>query len=44
VLLTDFSAGEPSDGIKASKMTRLSENTVRVEQRVEDKTLFFDQL
>lgn len=41
VLLTDFSASEPSEGIKASKITRLSENTVRVEQRVEDKILFF---
>jgi hypothetical protein len=41
VLLTDFSASEPSEGIKASKIKRLSENTVRVEQRVEDKILFF---
>lgn len=41
VLLTDFSSSEPSEGVKASKTTRLSENTVRVEQRVEDRVLFY---
>lgn len=40
-LLTDFSDGKPSEGIQSSKVTRLSENTVRVEQQVEDKILFF---
>ena len=40
-LLTDFSEGEPTEGVKSSKVTRLSENTIRVEQQVEDKILFF---
>jgi hypothetical protein len=40
-LLTDFSSNEPSEGIKSSKITRLSDNTVRVEQVVEDRVLFF---
>lgn len=41
VLLTDFSDSIPSEGIQSSKVTRLNENTVRVEQQVEDKVLFF---
>jgi hypothetical protein len=40
-LLTDFSQQEPSEGIKSSKTIRLSENTIRVEQRIEDKIGFF---
>ena len=40
-LLTDFSESEPSEGIKSSRITRMSGNTVRVEQQVEDKFLFF---
>jgi ribosome-associated toxin RatA of RatAB toxin-antitoxin module len=40
-LLTDFSQQEPSEGVKSSKAIRLSENTVRVEQRIEDKIGFF---
>lgn len=40
-LLTDFSDSMPSEGIQSSKVTRLNENTVRVEQQVEDKVLFF---
>ena len=41
VLLTDFSDSMPAEGIRSSKVTRLNENTVRVEQQVEDKVLFF---
>ena len=41
VLLTDFSDNMPSEGIQSSKVTRLNEKTVRVEQQVEDKVLFF---
>jgi hypothetical protein len=41
VLLTDFSSDEPSEGIKSSKITRLSDHTIRVEQMVEDRFLFF---
>jgi hypothetical protein len=41
VLLTDFSEVEPSEGIKSSKVIRLSDNTIRVEQRVDDKIGFF---
>ena len=41
VLLTDFSSDEPSEGIKSSKITRLSDQTIRVEQMVEDRFLFF---
>ncbi len=41
VLLTDFSSNEPSEGIKSSKITRLSDHKVRVEQEVEDRVLFF---
>lgn len=40
-LLTDFSDSSPSEGIQSSKVTRLSENTIRVEQQVEVKILFF---
>ena len=40
-LLTDFSQQEPSEGIKSSKAIRLSENTIRVEQRIEDRIGFF---
>ena len=40
-LLTDFSESEQSEGIRASKITRLSENRIRVEQQIEDKILFF---
>lgn len=40
-LLTDFSHQEPSEGVKSSKAIRLSENTVRVEQRIEDSIVFF---
>jgi len=40
-LLTDFSQQEPSEGVKSSKTIRLSENTIRVEQRIEDKIGFF---
>lgn len=40
-LLTNFSDNEPSEAIRSSKVTRLSENTVRVEQRIEDTTLLF---
>jgi hypothetical protein len=41
VLLTDFSEDNPSEGIKSSKVTHLSENTVRVEQRIEDRVGLF---
>jgi hypothetical protein len=41
VLLTDFSSDEPSEGIKSSKITRMSDQTIRVEQMVEDRFLFF---
>lgn len=41
VLLTDFSEDSPTEGIKSSKVTHLSENTVRVEQRIEDRIGFF---
>ena len=41
VLLTDFSDSTPSEGVQSSKVTRLNENIVRVEQQVEDKVLFF---
>jgi hypothetical protein len=40
-LLTDFSTDEPAPGIKSSRVTRLSENIVRVEQVVEDRFLFY---
>jgi hypothetical protein len=40
-LLTDFSSDEPSEGIKSSKMSRLADGTIRVEQLVEDRFLFF---
>lgn len=40
-LLTDFSHQEPSEGVKSSKAIRLSENTVRVEQRIEGSIIFF---
>lgn len=40
-LLTNFSDNEPSEAIRSSKVTRLSENTVRVEQRIEDTSLLF---
>ena len=41
VLLTDFSSEEPSAGIQSSKVVRLSDTVVRVEQWVEDRFLFF---
>ncbi|WP_353202983.1 hypothetical protein [Polynucleobacter sp.] len=41
VLLTDFAEESPTEGIKSSKVTHLSENTVRVEQRIEDRIGFF---
>lgn len=41
VLLTDFSEDNLSEGIKSSKVTHLSENTVRVEQRIEDRVGLF---
>lgn len=40
-LLTNFSDNEPSEAIRSSKVKRLSENTVRVEQRIEDTSLLF---
>lgn len=40
-LLTNFNDNEPSEAIRSSKVTRLSENTVRVEQRIEDTTSLF---
>lgn len=40
-LLTDFSSNEPTEGIKSSKVIRLSQNTTRVEQVIEDRVLFF---
>jgi hypothetical protein len=41
VLLTDFSEDTLTEGIKSSKVTHLSENTVRVEQRIEDRIGLF---
>ena len=41
VLLTDFSEDSSAEGIKSSKVTYLSENTVQVEQRIEDRIGFF---
>jgi len=41
VLLTDFSEDSLTEGIKSSKVTHLSENTVRVEQRIEDRIGLF---
>lgn len=41
VLLTDFSEDSSAEGIKSSKVTHLSENTVRVEQRIEDRIGLF---
>jgi hypothetical protein len=40
-LLTDFSDDSSAEGIKSSKVFHLSENTVRVEQRVEDRIGLF---
>jgi len=40
-LLTDFSDDSSAEGIKSSKVTYLSENTVRVEQRIEDRIGLF---
>jgi hypothetical protein len=40
-LLTDFSEDSSAEGIKSSKVTYLSENTVRVEQRIEDRIGLF---